>query len=67
MSVRELLRNPNAGAATLLVVITVGGGANYSKVDQVLTELSAVREAQLEQRLELRDQERRLAALERAQ
>lgn len=62
----KLLKNPNAGHLVLLLVIAGGGGANYSRVDDVARDLAAIRAEQLEQRSDLRDQDRRLAAIERA-
>lgn len=64
-TLRLLLRNPNAGTTMLALMIALGGGANYSRVDDVADDLAAIKEEQQDLRAEQRDQNRRLAALER--
>jgi cell division protein FtsB len=64
---RSLIKNPNAGHVALLLVIIGGGGANYTKVDEVSREIAAMRTELIEYKLERRDLERRLAKLEMVQ
>lgn len=63
--IAKLLRSPNAGHVAILLTIVAGGSANYSRVDDVAIEMAALRQEQTEIRIDQRDHERRLAAIER--